>query len=546
MNTRTIALVNLIALVSSTFSPLYADTREERLRERERVVTERTVTVTDREISLDDREQAIARKNAELQELARVIQERNIEQSVREIEFDDLRAKFTRDSELLASQSAELARDREQLAALRTEAEKRASEAERVAREADERLKSAQTREAQAQSRERELTAREEELAANLSQLAIARAEVLMSQKNSEEIQARLAELDQQEQNFKKAQEIFASEKARLAQDRESLFAQKAEAERAMSEARTLIAEAEEKTKKAEAILAMNEQQKAQIAQLEAQLKAKTKELDSLFVSNPGPNIAELISDAPSNAAVTLTEKGLMNWSDGSIRAKGLGIGYPDKPEEQSKALARRAAIVDLQRNLIETIQGVQIDSKTTVKDFMATDTVSSAVSGTIRGVEIVEEKWDGKTYVVLGQVRQDKMAGAMSEVMKRIRMAKKPKESGKKTGTFTGLIIDARHLPLEQQKYFHVVDETGKMVYGIEYADKNLLSRIGLCAYFDKIVLTTDEQRVGANPMVVKAQRLTNENTDIVIPNDFAAQIRKNKVDFRKDCKVIVVISQG
>ena len=546
MNTRTIALVNLIALVSSTFSPLYADTREERLRERERVVTERTVTVTDREISLDDREQAIARKNAELQELARVIQERNIEQSVREIEFDDLRAKFTRDSELLASQSAELARDREQLAALRTEAEKRASEAERVAREADERLKSAQTREAQAQSRERELTAREEELAANLSQLAIARAEVLMSQKNSEEIQARLAELDQQEQNFKKAQEIFASEKARLAQDRESLFAQKAEAERAMSEARTLIAEAEEKTKKAEAILAMNEQQKAQIAQLEAQLKAKTKELDSLFVSNPGPLTAELASDAPSNAAVTLTEKGLMNWSDGSIRAKGLGIGYPDKPEEQSKALARRAAIVDLQRNLIETIQGVQIDSKTTVKDFMATDTVTSAVSGTIRGVEIVEEKWDGKTYVVLGQVRQDKMAGAMSEVMKRIRMAKKPKESGKKTGTFTGLIIDARHLPLEQQKYFHVVDETGKMVYGIEYADKNLLSRIGLCAYFDKIVLTTDEQRVGANPMVVKAQRLTNENTDIVIPNDLAAQIRKNKVDFRKDCKVIVVISQG
>ena len=98
-----------------------------------------------------------------------------------------------------------------------------------------------------------------------------------------------------------------------------------------------------------------------------------------------------IMTDIPSNSTITTTGTGLMNWSDGSIRARGLGVPPEGKTGEQAKALARRAAIVDLQRNLLETIQGVQIDSKTTVKDFMATDTINSAVAGTIKGVEVID-----------------------------------------------------------------------------------------------------------------------------------------------------------
>lgn len=58
-------------------------------------------------------------------------------------------------------------------------------------------------------------------------------------------------------------------------------------------------------------------------------------------------------------------------------------------------------------------------------------------------------------------------------------------------------------------------------------------------------MVFTSDENsRVGKNPLVIKAQRLSNDNAHIVIPNWAANEIRKNAIDFRKECRVIIVKS--
>ena len=82
-------------------------------------------------------------------------------------------------------------------------------------------------------------------------------------------------------------------------------------------------------------------------------------------------------------------------------------------------------------------------------------------------------------------------------------------------------------------------------IVYGPEYADKNVQDKNGLCAYFDKIVLAKDEEaKVGNNPLVIKAQRFASNGNDIVIPTSEANKIRSNSPDFRKDCKVIFVKS--
>ena len=547
-NARLIAIANLIAITTSAFSPVYADTREDKLKQREAALTERAIVLSDKEITLEDKEQELSRRSAELDEMSKAIRAQSVENTVREIELEDMMAKLNRDSELLASRNVELARDKEQADLMRASLERRSAEAQRLAQEADERFRLVETRELQAAERERELATREETIAETLRQLNIERAEVLMTAKqNSDETQAKLAEIDQQEKNLKAAREIFAQEKERLAQDRSALEAEKADAQRTIAEARAMMAAAEEKFRQAEDLIARNEEQKSRIAQLEQELHAKDEEIRALLPAETGKLLAEkpMMTDVPGNASITNTDGGFMNWSDGSVRARGLGVPPDGKTGEQAKALARRAAIVDLQRNLLETIQGVQIDSKTTVKDFMATDTINSAVVGTIKGVEVVEEKWDGKSYVVLGQVRQNKMAGAMSEVMKKIKLSKLPKEPKKNGANFTGLIIDTRHLNLSQQKNFHVVDEKGNMVYGIEFTDRKLVSQIGLCAYFDRVVYEVNESRVGDTPLVIKAQRLAHDDADIVITNEAAEIIRRNRVNFRKDCKVIVVKSR-
>ena len=554
MKKKFIASAVISAFAFSALQPVFADDiREEKLNQRERMLTERALILSDQSVNLDDREAELNRRSAKLEEMSREIQSRNIDFSVREIELDELHASFNRDTEFLAHQTQELQQDRQRFAEFKAEVEKRAEEADRIAREAEKEFKAAEERNNLTAQREKEISRREEEIKASLSQIEISRADILACQKKTEEdvqkAEEQLTALSKQKKDLEEAQNIFASEKRKLEAEKTDLETLKAEAEKAMSDAKNIRAEAEEKIRKADEIIKINEDQKTTIAQLTQKLEDKEKQLQALFNPQNNGELYAMLPDVKGNASITVTDSGIMNWSDGSVRAKGFGVA-PEKAtnEAQARSLARRAAIVDLQRNLLETVQGVQIDAHTKMVNFMADDTVSSAVNGTIKGVEVIEEKWDSqdKSYTVFGQIRQEKMSSAMSKVRQHINMARNlPREPQKKTGKYTGLILDVRHLSVEQQKFFHVVDEKGTLVYGSEYADKKIQDKSGLCAYFENIVLRDDEKnRVGDNPLVVKAQRIAGNGTDIVIPNAEAERVRSNAIDFRKECKVILVRS--
>jgi hypothetical protein len=99
-------------------------------------------------------------------------------------------------------------------------------------------------------------------------------------------------------------------------------------------------------------------------------------------------------------------ERGLVDWGQNYIEATGMAVAPEGTKGAQAKALARRGAIVDLQRNLLESVGGVQIDSRTTMNDFMAEDRVRSEVHGLIQGVELLDGQWDGEAYTVTGRIR--------------------------------------------------------------------------------------------------------------------------------------------
>lgn len=549
MKLKCAALINIAGIIFASLSPALADTKSEKLKEREMRLTEQAVILSEKEINLEDKELQLKKKQAELDDFAKRLHSEKIEISVRDIENEDTRAKLNRDSEFLAAQNNEFTKEKEQFEGYRASVLRQAEEAERTMTEANEKLQLAQSREDKNIQRERELSEREEKIVDELSQINIEKAELLMLKEKTDESVKQLADLEKRENDLKTAQKIFDDEKKKIESERAELAKGREEAEKKLAEAKAVMAEAEIKSQKAEEILAVNQELEARVEQLRKDLIAKSKELDDLYQVKPGQPFAELPTDTPANASVTVLDKGIINWSDGSIRAKGMGIVPPDKTDAQGKALARRAAIADLQRNLLETVQGVQIDAKTQVKDFIASDVINTAVSGTIKGVEIIEENFDGEAYVISGQIRQEKIAPAMAEITKitdRVKFSKKPAEPKRKTGKFTGLIVDATGLAeLQQQKLMRIVDEKGVPVYGSEFADKNIQAQKGLCAYFDRIVFESNEhERVGNNPLTVKAQRLSNENSYIVIPNWAADEIRKNAIDFRKECKVIVVRS--
>lgn len=96
----------------------------------------------------------------------------------------------------------------------------------------------------------------------------------------------------------------------------------------------------------------------------------------------------------PSAVSVRAQEEGRggIDWVGGVVTA--VGTGTSSKPSMgQARALARRAAMVDAQRNLLEIIKGVKVDSETTVENFVVTrDVIKTNVSGLVKGARLVKQ----------------------------------------------------------------------------------------------------------------------------------------------------------
>ncbi len=247
---------------------------------------------------------------------------------------------------------------------------------------------------------------------------------------------------------------------------------------------------------------------------------------------------------APESAVVDKTEYALINWTDEYIEAVGQAVAPPNAVTKgQAKLLAKRGAIVDLQRNLLEVIKGVRVDARTTMENFLANDYVRTEVRGTIKNVRIVKALWNEKEgiYTVIGRIPLTKLRKAVLPALP-VKPSTKPAPKPVK-GNYTGLVVDVRHLPLIPAMTFRILDENGKEVYSLKFVDKERFLSSGLCEYQINLNYALGRPRVTNKPLVVKAIKLVPpQNVDIVIPNSYANKIRNNKYDFRVPCRVIVV----
>ncbi|MEA2072527.1 MAG: hypothetical protein U9O86_03000, partial [Campylobacterota bacterium] len=92
-----------------------------------------------------------------------------------------------------------------------------------------------------------------------------------------------------------------------------------------------------------------------------------------------------------------------INWTQGSITCEG------ESAEGQSKFAAKISAKVIAQRNLLEVVKGVRIDSMVTVKDGMfSSDVIKSRVQGVIKGGQIISNKYDSKDKYSVATIRLD------------------------------------------------------------------------------------------------------------------------------------------
>lgn len=237
------------------------------------------------------------------------------------------------------------------------------------------------------------------------------------------------------------------------------------------------------------------------------------------------------------NPAYTQTE---------TITADGYGVLPQNRPFGQAKLMARRAAVVEAQRNLLETVKDVAIDSETNVEMSMTlNDTIHSEISGVIRGARVIDEEYipeDGIYRVTmsvpmygvgsLGQVVFDNVIGNNQKVpVPAPSPAYNP--STQLNGNYTGLVIRARGAGLVRTFCPAIYDTSGRAIYGVYNVDKKYAIDYGVVGYaqgpqgWDKVRMGIS--RAGSNPLVVDIvevrQRVANK-CDVVISVEDADRI--------------------
>lgn len=94
-----------------------------------------------------------------------------------------------------------------------------------------------------------------------------------------------------------------------------------------------------------------------------------------------------------------------VNWSEAKVQAEGAGAAPKGAPPSTARMMACRAAVVDAQRNLLESIKGVRVDGTTVVANMMVkSDTIKTSVNGMLRGARIVnrDPQSDGSCIVTM------------------------------------------------------------------------------------------------------------------------------------------------
>ena len=226
------------------------------------------------------------------------------------------------------------------------------------------------------------------------------------------------------------------------------------------------------------------------------------------------------------------------NWNTNTIQVTGMGVANPNMAVTPAHAsmLARRAAISDAYRQLLEVVQGVNVDADTTIENMMVqSDVIRVKVTGVVKGARIIDEgELAGGGYSVTMEISMFGGEGSLAEtVLERPTYVepipapapeyRPPVIDNRPTysGGYTGLIVDCRGLGGVNPVMSPVIkNDNGQKIYGHKNLDFDRIIREGMASYARNM---SETSRAGSNPLIVTAIDVEDHNANPVLSNSDA-----------------------
>lgn len=232
-----------------------------------------------------------------------------------------------------------------------------------------------------------------------------------------------------------------------------------------------------------------------------------------------------------------------VDWRSDLITAVGKGQP-PLNPVNvaQARAMAIRSALIDAERNLASTVQGIAVHAEATVGGLIASgDAIRAKVEGMLKGARHVGQPNylpDGSVEITV-VVRRSDLANV---VLPDAGFA--PEMPPPVPGSNTGLIIDARGLNLTPALSPRVLDDRGREVYGASFVTRDYAVRYGVAGYSRDLDSARRDGRAGTNPLLLKGAGAAGANrTDVVLSAEDAGKARGAGPGVLDQGKVILVI---
>jgi hypothetical protein len=233
---------------------------------------------------------------------------------------------------------------------------------------------------------------------------------------------------------------------------------------------------------------------------------------------------------AHAETYVQTFEQGRVDWTNGVVEVWATGTPpLQVLSPAQGRALAENEAETLARDHLIDLLQSIQIDSKSTVREALDSQGARDAlVAAVLRDSYVVEKSLlsDGTVRVTVAI----KLNGCFGDLVlpKTIVTIKTVQQSPKKTERFTGLIVDCRGISLTPAMVPTIVGEDGQVVYGTAYVSRDQALEEGVAAYARGLAKARDNPRVGPKPLIVRGLRtVKGRSSDIVISNVDAGRIK-------------------